>query len=64
MVEVMHNVLLNVTKVTFATSAFIGIFTTLALGSQLRQWVARLQVKRKTWESHHMFTGVPKSVRE
>jgi hypothetical protein len=27
MIEVMHNVLLNVTKATFATSAFIGIST-------------------------------------
>jgi hypothetical protein len=27
MIEVMHNVLLNMTKVAFTTSAFINIFT-------------------------------------
>jgi hypothetical protein len=40
------------------------IITTLALGSWPKQRVARLQAKRKTWESHHMLLGVPKSVRE
>jgi hypothetical protein len=37
---------------------------TLALGLWPRQGVAKLRVKRNTWESHHMLPGVPKSVRE
>jgi hypothetical protein len=32
--------------------------TTLALGSRPRQGVARLQAKRETQESHHMFLRV------
>jgi hypothetical protein len=32
--------------------------TTLTLGSRPRQGVARLRAKRKTRESHHMFSGV------
>jgi hypothetical protein len=43
---------------------FFKYVATLALGSQPRQGVARLWAKRKTWESHHMLLGVPKSVRE
>jgi hypothetical protein len=45
--------------------AFLTIVVaTLTLGLRPRQGVARLWAKRKTWESHHMFPGVPKSVRE
>ncbi len=40
------------------------IVATLILGLRPKQGVARLWAKRKTWESHHMLPGVPKSVRE
>jgi hypothetical protein len=32
--------------------------TTLTLGSGPKQGVIRLRAKRKTWESHHMLSGV------
>jgi hypothetical protein len=41
-----------------------GIVATLALGSQPRQRLARVQAKREVWESHFMLMGVQKSVRE
>jgi hypothetical protein len=40
------------------------IVTTLALGSWLKQGLARLRAKRETWESHLMLLGVKKGVRE
>jgi hypothetical protein len=43
---------------------FIGIVVTLALSSQPKQALARLRAKRKAQESHLMFLGIQKSVKE
>jgi hypothetical protein len=44
--------------------ASIKIVATLALGSQPRQGFAKVRAKYEAWESHFMFPGVQKSVRE
>jgi hypothetical protein len=38
--------------------------TTLDLGSRPKQGLTRVKAKREAWESHFMFLGVQKSVRE
>ncbi len=43
---------------------FITCVTTLALGLQLRQRLAKVRAKREAHESHLMFPGVYESVRE
>ncbi len=40
------------------------IVATLALGLQPRQGLARVRAKREARESHFMFSGVQKSVKE
>jgi hypothetical protein len=41
-----------------------GLVATLALGSQPRQGVARLQAKREAQESCHMLLAMQENVRE
>jgi hypothetical protein len=38
--------------------------TTLALGSQPKQRLARVWAKREAWDSHFMFLGMLENVRE
>jgi hypothetical protein len=46
-------------------NAYVTIYvTTLALGSRLRQGLARVQDKREARETHFIFSGVQENVRE
>jgi hypothetical protein len=36
----------------------MAFVVTLALGSQPRQWLAKVQAKSEAWESYFMFLGM------
>jgi hypothetical protein len=55
----------NSKKSTYFFDKPMGVgVATLALGSQPRQGLVRLRVKREAWESHLVFLRMEKRVRE
>ncbi len=50
--------------IIFSLYLMMIIVTTLTLGLQPRQGLARVRAKREAWESHFMLLGVHESVRE